>query len=248
MDWANDDLMDQKSAIVSNFYTNPSQFEKGSEIRIFHEVWSRVRNHMAFLFNKCNLSLGKMVEPMDTYHVTLNPRIDWFYETQINGIVFNLMSLFYFPTYAVASGFLHEADHAMYLKENGMLREPEGRQTEFARQHSKETEIRSWKLEQSFLERVKPLVPDEIHVSITGKKYGIHRIEDDIKHCQRQIKELQLMDDTAKPYYDNATGPPFRRHKAISEFLGLNIDETLPESDYPRVGFSFYQSSDMRLK
>jgi len=232
--------MQEKRSIVKALWADVQELERNEEVlNLFNQVWIKTRNDVIYLLNKSKRKADKIFNKFDTFLLSLNPFIRWQYRTEDHGMEFNLLSLFYRPTYEIAGALVHEATHVEFLKEYGMLGASEHEHELFAQKHKRDSEIKALTEELSFLIKIREFISQTIHMVITEQYYGTHKIDEDIEFKEQIIQSLKINEPSAKSYEEQALRSHFRDHQKMSSFLGLKIDEKLPEESYRRVKFSF---------
>jgi len=182
----------------------------------------------------------KLFQLFSEFRATLDPRIFWHYDTNGNAFVINLLFLLYTPAWRLASAFVHEAQHVLFLKRRGMLGAPEPQQEDFARKFRRETEIQAHKAELRFLLSIRRHVPSKDRTYVTLTKYRIHDLGDVIGHIAQTLRMLEADKDAKASKYEDAIGnrAPIENAK-IASVLGIEPPKPSSDGMYREVTIAF---------
>lgn len=162
------------------------------------------------------------------YRVTCDPKINWQYDTDGNVFIINLLALLYTPAWMLASAFVHEAEHVLFLRSKGMRDAPEPKQEEFAQKFRRESEIQAVKTERRFLLSIRRHVPPTTRVFVvkkgTKKGYITYKIDRIIKGVEKWLRELKESKDMeAKKYLKDVENIALHNDTMIASELGIEM-------------------------
>jgi len=191
------------------------------------------------------LEIGKrnpkeLFQLFSSYRVTCDPKIGWQYDTDGNVFVINLLALLYTSAWRLASAFVHEAEHVLFLRSKGMLDAPESKQEEFAQKFRRESEIQAVKTERRFLLSIRRYVPPTTRVFVTKKGikkgYMIEKIDRSIKGAEKWLRELKESKDMeAKKYVKAVENIALHNNTLIASELGIEMPKPNSEGKYKQL-------------
>ena len=217
--------VDMKRDIVEAAFRDIGSLETESKMKaLFDESLQEIASAVSVYLEIGKRNPKELFQLFSSYRVTCDPKIGWQYDTDGNAFVINLLDLLYYPAWSLASAFVHEGGHVLFLKGKGMLNAPESEQEEFAQKFRRESEIRALKAELQFLLSIRPYVHPTTRMFMTRKSYFSRKIDHAIKNIKNCLRDLKESKDTqAKGYREDMENRTSSSHLEMASALGMKL-------------------------
>ena len=146
----------------------------------------------------------------------------WCFDTERNSLAVRFWSLLFCPSFQLAGGLVHEANHYRYLECNGMLGKPESVQEEFEKSHRREMEILAREEELEFLERAAPYFPYETTIPMP-KHNLVYRRNDIIEKCSASLLAWNEHEDYSEDSDKSNAIIGETNYRVIAQALGVDL-------------------------
>jgi hypothetical protein len=209
-------------------------------LKTWNESWVDIKRNVDITLQAASLSINRFAEMFPKIELTADPRIFAQFAASRDRLCLNIWATIYHPPFELAATLIHESDHRAFHVERGTLLATEAELREFALKHNREMELRAYRNELDFLNKLHGNVDPVWEIEILpGRLLLKYELDTHIASRQKMFDNISTMEAGADLYKYERQNASYTDQIAIMEKLGIRLDPTKLGRTYRRTEVSF---------